>query len=431
MGSNLGTEDVIECQPLILNGGGVYDEYSDADLEQVRPFVWSEYAAFFTIGLSMMWTWSMILQAIPYFKQQFTGDDWILRNFQAFHLMFFAFTMMLVTAIINIRCDRPYYAARLRGSLFAYLVVAILLVFSTIEELQVGPRQYFAFTLAMVTFTSIANSLSQNSAFAFAANFGRTEYGPAIMTGEAVAGLLPSTIEIITALASPVSNLRTGPSDIQPPPTVLPYFSSAVVVALASLSALAYLRRRASVLTGAEKYSISHRHWEMAKRLKWPALANFSCLCISSVTPVFVAKITSVVPLGAASVLLQPHAFIPMAIVLWNLGDLMGSILAVASKFLISHPRLIFALSFARIGFIPIYLRCNIDGRGSFAGDWFYLGVQVLFGTTHGWLSGTSMMGVPEWVEPADREDAGAFMGMTLVTGLVAGSVLGLVAAQV
>jgi equilibrative nucleoside transporter 1/2/3 len=92
---------------------------------------------------------------------------------------------------------------------------------------------------------------------------------------------------------------------------------------------------------------------------------------------------------------------------------------------------MLFILSLARIGFIPLYLMCNINGRGSFAGDWFYLiVVQLGFGVSHGWLSGASMMGVPEWVAEEDREDAGAFMGMTLVSGLVAGSVLGLIAAR-
>lgn len=74
---------------------------------------------------------------------------------------------------------------------------------------------------------------------------------------------------------------------------------------------------------------------------------------------------------------------------------------------------------------------CNINGRGSIAGDWFYLiVVQFLFGLTHGWLSGTSMMGVPVWVDQEERGAAGAFMGFTLVSGLVTGSVLGLVAAH-
>jgi equilibrative nucleoside transporter 1/2/3 len=169
----------------------------------------------------------------------------------------------------------------------------------------------------------------------------------------------------------------------------------------------------------------------MAPKLKWPALANFSCLCISSVSPVFISKITSNVPVETAPILLRPEAFIPLAIVLWNIGDLLGSVLAVHSLFLIRLQPLLFALSLARLGFIPLYLMCNIDGRGSIVGDWFYLIiVQFLFGLTHGWLSGASMMGVPEWIGEEDREEAGAFMGMTLVAGLVAGSMLGLAAAK-
>ena len=56
--------------------------------------------------------------------------------------------------------------------------------------------------------------------------------------------------------------------------------------------------------------------------------------------------------------------------------------------------------------------------------------VQLPFGLTHGYLSGISLSGVPNWVEVEDREAAGAFMGISVVIGLVAGSGLGLLAAQ-
>lgn len=75
-----------------------------------------------------------------------------------------------------------------------YVAVAIMLTVSTIGILAVEARTYFIFVLSMVIMTAVANATSQNAAFAFAAGFGRTEYAPAIMTGEAVAGLLPSTI---------------------------------------------------------------------------------------------------------------------------------------------------------------------------------------------------------------------------------------------
>ena len=168
------------------------------------------------------------------------------------------------------------------------------------------------------------------------------------------------------------------------------------------------------------------------RKLSWPASANFLCLCISSVSPVFITRILSVVPESHAPILLRPEAFIPLAIVLWNIGDLLGSMLASFSEGLTRRPHLLLFLSLSRLGFIPLYLICNIDGRGSIAGDWFYLiVVQFMFGLTHGWLSGVSMMGVPNWVEVEERESAGAFMGMSLVTGLVAGSFLGVLVSQV
>lgn len=76
----------------------------------------------------------------------------------------------------------------------AYMAVATMLMLSTIGSFNVGVNVYFPFTLAMVIVTAVANGLSQNAAFAFAASFGRTEYAPAIMTGEALAALLPSAI---------------------------------------------------------------------------------------------------------------------------------------------------------------------------------------------------------------------------------------------
>lgn len=213
--------------------------------------------------------------------------------------------------------------------------------------------------------------------------------------------------------------------------TTLGYFLSAALVGLASLRALRYLKR-CSPLQLAQRKELKISQWKrFSRELRWPALANFSCLCISSVFPVFIVKITSVVPKEDAFWLLHPDAFIPLAVVLWNIGDLMGCVLAASSRFLIRYPFILFMLSLARIGFIPLYLMCNINGRGSFAGDWFYLiVVQFGFGVSHGCLSGASMMGVPKWVAEEDREEAGAFMGMTLVSGLVVGSVLGLVAAR-
>ena len=136
----------------------------------------------------------MILQAVPYYQKRFKSNTWILQYFQSFNLCIFSITILSSTLILAKSKREVAYEKRLRASLLAYVLVAGLLTISTTGAFAVGPEIYFIFLLLMVFSTAAANGLSQNAAFAFAAGFGRTEYAPAIMTGEALAGLLPSTV---------------------------------------------------------------------------------------------------------------------------------------------------------------------------------------------------------------------------------------------
>jgi equilibrative nucleoside transporter 1/2/3 len=87
---------------------------------------------------------------------------------------------------------------------------------------------------------------------------------------------------------------------------------------------------------------------------------------------------------------------------------------------------LLFAFSIARVLFLPLYLLCNIGGRGAaISSDFFYLFlVQLPFGLTNGWLGSSCFMAVGDWVEEGEREAAGGFMGLCLVAGLTVGSLL-------
>lgn len=80
----------------------------------------------------------------------------------------------------------------------------------------------------------------------------------------------------------------------------------------------------------------------------------------------------------------------------------------------------------ARLVFVPLYLLCNVGGRGArVQSDLFYLAlVQLLFGVSNGYLGSSCMMGAGEWVQQEEREAAGGFMGLCLVAGLTVGSLL-------
>jgi equilibrative nucleoside transporter 1/2/3 len=89
-------------------------------------------------------------------------------------------------------------------------------------------------------------------------------------------------------------------------------------------------------------------------------------------------------------------------------------------------PWLLFAFALLRTLFVPLYRLCNLHGAGAVVrSDAFYLGgVQLGFGTTNGWLGSQCMMSAAQWVDADEREAAGAFMGLMLVAGLTAGSLL-------
>lgn len=152
------------------------------------------------------------------------------------------------------------------------------------------------------------------------------------------------------------------------------------------------------------------------------------------VFPVFTQKIESVKPPapGEKFPITQPSAFIPLAFLFWNSGDLLGRLLTgIPALRLTRHPKLLLLFSIARIIFIPMYFLCNISGEGArIPSDFFYLVVvQFLFGLTNGFVGSTCMMGAVDWVDAEEREAAGGFMGLCLVGGLTVGSLLSFLAA--
>lgn len=173
--------------------------------------------------------------------------------------------------------------------------------------------------------------------------------------------------------------------------------------------------------------------WTLCKKLRWLATAVFLCFAVTMVFPVFTQAILSVQDPSTSPRLFQRASFIPLAFLLWNAGDLVGRLLTLVPQLrLIQYPRFLFTFSLLRLAFIPLYLLCNVRGRGAaINSDTFYLViVQFLFGLSNGWLGSNCMMGAVEWVDVDEREAAGGFMGLMLVAGLTVGSLLSFSAAR-
>jgi len=397
----------------------------------------------------------MFLAAAPYFQKRFHGDEWILAHFQSAIISVSTVTNLVSMLVLANMQSKASYQKRIAGALMINIVVFGLLALSTTYFRSVSAGVYLGFLLTMVFFTALATGLIQNGAFAFAAGFGRPQYIQAIMAGQGIAGVLPPIAQIVSVLAiTPTEPSQSASRDTIPPPQVPPqqsstaafaYFLTAAVVCITALLAFIPLVQRHNRLmesrmmesvTSIEEAERAQRKvvslWTLYKKLHWLAAAVFMCFAVTMFFPVFTAQIVSNMPPDEAPRLFQPASFIPLAFLLWNAGDLSGRLSTLLPFSLRDRPALLFVVSVARLVFLPLYMLCNVRGRGAvIPSDVFYLFVvQLGFGLTNGWLGSSCMMAAPEWVEDGEREATGGFMGLNLVAGLTVGSLLSFTAAR-
>ncbi|OAF57113.1 hypothetical protein VC83_05910 [Pseudogymnoascus destructans] len=401
-----------------------------------KPFSWVEYSVFLILGVAMLWAWNMFLAAATYFATRFQGNPWILANYQS-SILTVATTANLASMFLltNLQAGASY-PRRIILALIIDIVVFTILALSTIFFVTVSPGVYFAFLLATVLATSTATGLLQNGALAFVATFAHPSYMQAIMTGQAVAGVLPSIAQIVSVLAvpeeSPSSTDNTPPA-VPPPQTsstsAFMYFLTATFVAVLTLVLFTPLARRHTPTPTSPTPSAPARKVmsmpTLYRQLPFYSASIFLCFTLTMFFPVYTAQITSVHPAPMPRYLHAP-IFIPLAFLIWNTGDLLGRLSTLFTSSLPARPRSLFAVSLARAIFLPLYALSNVSGRGAWVqSDLFYLLiVQLGFGLTNGWLASSAMMGATGAVGEEEREAAGAFMGFNLVAGLTAGSLL-------
>ncbi|KAJ5669383.1 hypothetical protein N7462_010453 [Penicillium macrosclerotiorum] len=422
---------------------------TEAENEEQRPFSMLEYTVFFLLGVAMLWAWNMFLAAAPYFHSRFESNEWTAKHYQPSILSVSTVTNLgTVYVLARVQKDASY-SWRIILSLLVNCFVFTLLAFSTVILESISVRAYFGFLMVMVFGASFATGLIQNGVFAFVSGFGREEYTQAIMGGQGVAGVLPCIVQIVSVLAlSDHSGDNDDDSQRRPQSSsksAFVYFLTATGVSVLTLLAFLYLLRKQPILK--PKYSeededtalINPTHdkavslWTLYRKLRFLALSVFGCFLITMVLfPVYTSVIQSVNYPGGSRIY-EPAVFIPLAFLVWNVGDLCGRIAVASPKASLAHrPGLAYLLAIGRVGFVPLYLLCNIRGEGAVVqSDFFYLFiVQFFFGVTNGYLASSCMMGASHWVSPDEREAAGGFMSMMLVGGLAAGSLLSFLVAN-
>ncbi|KAF2107164.1 nucleoside transporter-domain-containing protein [Lophiotrema nucula] len=424
-----------------LEGGSEGPNGEQIPRPKERRFSWIVYSVFLLLGVAMLWAWNMFLAAAPYFQRRFESNDRLLHNFQSAELSVSTVGSLGSMIILTKMQARANYPKRIMVSLGLNIVTFTLLAMSTRLFLGVAPGVYCAFLMLVVFSASLATSLMQNGIFAYVSGFGREEYNQGIMAGQGVAGVLPCIAQIVSVLSVPERKSEVGAPQ-KSSTSAFAYFLTATVISAISLVAFVLLRSRHPSKDrlkqtlendeGEQDPSLEGRKsiplLRLFKKLFWLAAAVFLTFTVTMMTfPVFTQQILSVRDPDSAPRLFGPASFIPLGFLFWNIGDLIGRVLpAISALSLTSRPRILFFLSVARVVFIPMYLLCNLGGKGAaIKSDVFYLFVvQLFFGLTNGYVVGSCMMGFGEWVDEDEREAAGGFMSLCLVAGLTAGSFL-------
>lgn len=381
----------------------------------------------------------MFLAAGPYLKYRFSESKSIQRSFQSAELSVSTVANLGSMLVLQKLQKNASYPKRVITSLVINIVTFVALTMSTKLFLGISAGGYFGFIIIAVLATSLATGFCQNGTFAYAQSFEREEYTQAIMTGQAVAGVLPCLAQIASVLSVPDTQANAQETAHRQSNSAFAYFLTAVGISFITFLAFSYLRaRQASVL----KKDIQDLNSEdsregdgterkivpltvLAWKLRYLASSVFITFALAMTFPVFTQRIVSVQSSSDLPRLFRPPAFIPLGFLFWNSGDLFGRLVTgFPGLSLTQRPRLLLVLAIARAGFVPLYLLCNIDDNGAVVrSDAFYLVVvQFLFGLTNGYVGSTSMMGAGEWVESQEREAAGGFMGLCLVAGLAFGS---------
>jgi equilibrative nucleoside transporter 1/2/3 len=378
----------------------------------------------------------MFLAAAPYFHGRFESSEWVAAHYQSSILSVSTITNLGSAYILARLQKNVSYPWRITLSLLINCAVFTLLAFSTIVMKDISVGRYFAFLMIMVFGASFATGLNQNGVFAYVAGFGREEYMQAIMSGQGVAGVLPCIAQILAVLAVPSKASQDGPPQSSSKSAFI-YFLTATIVSILTLLAFLHLLRRRPGMHAKSSdededgddraHDKSVSLWTLLEKLQYLAVSIFLCFTVTMMFfPVYTTEILSVND-SAKSRMYDPPVFIPLAFLLWNVGDLGGRMLVGIPGMSLAHrPRMAFVFAIARIVFVPLYSLCNINGRGAVVqSDFFYLFiVQLLFGASNGYLASSCMMGASYWVSEDEREAAGGFMGMMLVGGLAAGSLL-------
>lgn len=448
MAAGAGDPSPVEYDPIIFKAWKLQFKFSQL-----------KYITFIFIGIAVLWPWNCFLSATTYYTRRFENTP-VLSKLMASTVMFFSsFISALFNTYLSRTQENVSYSNRAYSGLFITIVIFLIMAISCISDffIRMKDELFFALLITLVLISAMGTCLAQNGTMAIVNVLGGNVNANGFMVGQALAGIMPSIVLIISTLAVDEKTISddNGYHYVDKNYGVFVYYITACLVSIISI-ALLYLtnfyRKESAYRTLTEVYEeepLSHEdHHEpeltqskyvpfslLWSKLKLIVSTIFITFSITLVFPVFAATTVSVHS-TSPNVLFQDKIFIPFIFFVWNLGDLLGRIFCgwkgvIQSFFFIKNPKTLFTYAWLRLLFIPLFFTCNYnpgpEGQSNalISSDLWYILLQITFGLSNGQISTSCFMIVADYCDDDDeKEAAGGFTTVFLSWGLVFGSVL-------
>lgn len=333
---------------------------------------------------------------------------------------------------------------RITISLISFAIVSLLTSIMPFWGLQ--GEAYFSLTIVLVVLCGLTTANFQNALFGMAAKFPGI-FMQAVITGQGAAGIVVSFTNLITTAAKAGST-----NDLDKKITACAYFAVAFFFVLLSVFGFIALQKMpifkyymgvdkflnvssddidgkanessdSLLMEGKESPSISIL--KVLKEIKWFGISVFFIFFVSlALIPYHHLTATT-----DTSSQMYMSLFSPLAFFVFDLGDVIGKALPGWPMFFIKSDKLIFALSFARIIFFPLFMFGNIVLQQGpthtpkvFASDVAFFFIALFHSLSNGYLGSILMIKAPMSVDVEKRERTGSLMTMFLTIGIALGS---------
>lgn len=400
-------------------------------LSQLRYFTYA------LIGVGILWPWNCFLSASGYYIHRFESTPILSKVYSSTMMLVSTITQTGANVVLAKRQQGANYDWRIKFGFYVTAVIFLVMSLTCVVPLflSMGNVVFFVLLMAMVLGLAVATAFSQNGAMATANVLGPV-YANAVMVGQAVAGVLPSTALIFSIfLTGSHKSPETGDRDVG----ISLYYFTASVIAIALVALLVVSQRLGDEELYQQLLSVMDEEGDIVNdgevvpfsvlwsRLRYIVLAIMLTFAVTLAFPVFALEVILVRP-EPRLFFFTDKVFIPVVFFTWNLGDLLGRVLCGFSvtRMFITDPKTLFWYSVARIGFIPLLFTTNLQGKGAIINsDAWYLFLQLAFGISNGQLATLSFMAVGDHCKSeAEKEAAGGFTTVFLSVGLMVGSLL-------